>query len=92
MRFQRAMWLFGWLGGNITKLEQSLPQEEAQRQIINVLTQLEEEDFTILLDLMEMIDTEPGKRLLGAMDITSVRKLIDNCKATRKAIDSARKN
>ena len=91
MKFERSMQLFYWLGNYVNGIVQSLPAEQAQQQIMSTLIDLDEQDFVILMDLVEMFETPPGKRLID-IDLTTVKQALETCAVRRKAISNASKN
>lgn len=64
-QFQHAMTLFGTLGQQVTTWERTLPPEEARRNTERLFVHLTDSDFEMIADLVELIETEPGKRLFG---------------------------
>lgn len=91
MRFHRAVQLFAWLGPLASSIGLEFSKELAQQKIETILVQLGDEDFSILLDLFEMFETEAGKKLID-IDLAGLKKELHVCKAIRQANKGARLN
>lgn len=82
-KFRHAILLFGTLSANITEWQNTLSHEEAQAKVGNALRNLPDQNFEMICDLIALLQTEPGKRLFGDLDFTTVEEALDRIRLAR---------
>lgn len=73
-RFQHAILLFGSLGEQCSRWERTLPADEAKQNISTLFLSVSDSEFEMIGDLLELIETEPGKRLFGEVNTHGLRQ------------------
>jgi hypothetical protein len=87
-KFQQSILLFASLGDQCTALERTLPKDEARRKITNLLIALSDSDFELISGVVELCETEPGRRLFE-INTSGFRQQLLEVSVVRKRLQSA---
>ena len=87
-QFQRAMVLFSDLAEQVTIWERTLPPGEAQKKTGALFRDLSDTEFEMIVDLLDLVETEPGKRLF-AINTVGFRQHLLEIRLARETAQSA---
>jgi hypothetical protein len=74
-RLLTAQMLFGGLSAKVQEWQATLSSEEASDKIENLMLSLSNQEFDMVVDLMEILATKPGRRLTGdSINLSAIRK------------------
>ena len=82
-KFNRAAALLARVSQQLQQWDADYPKDEARRLAEQLLVSLSDDDFSVFTDLLEMIKTEPGRRLFGDADFSGVDAAIKQCSRRR---------
>lgn len=77
------MMLFGGLAEQVSRWERTLSREEAQAKVKEYFLALDDEGFEMLNDLLDMMGTEPGRRLTGDINLQPFHQILLELKVIR---------